>query len=158
MSVFSCCLLCYKGKEVCGRGMIVRSPGKRQSLSCFWSEKLKVSNENLDTCGILDAFMISHYWSHCLQNEYAIKIFWLIACIVYLWFLWFVTMWISSISFSGWMAPLAEQASKLLDFNQKLDINLLDNIVGCMYSGVGEQVYIFEHSCIFKPLIDAPEK
>jgi exportin-1 len=37
------------------------------------------------------------------------------------------------------MATLAEQASKLLDFNQKLDINLLDNIVGCMYSGVGEQ-------------------
>jgi hypothetical protein len=41
------------------------------------------------------------------------------------------------------MATLAEQASKLLDFNQKLDINLLDNIVGCMYSGIGEQVYIF---------------
>lgn len=37
------------------------------------------------------------------------------------------------------MATLAEQASKLLDFNQKLDINLLDNIVGCMYSGTGEQ-------------------
>lgn len=38
------------------------------------------------------------------------------------------------------MATLAEQASKLLDFDQKLDITLLDNIVGCMYSGVGEQV------------------
>ncbi|XP_058803182.1 exportin-1 [Phymastichus coffea] len=37
------------------------------------------------------------------------------------------------------MATLAEQASKLLDFNQKLDITLLDNIVGCMYAGVGEQ-------------------
>ncbi|PSN52089.1 Exportin-1 [Blattella germanica] len=37
------------------------------------------------------------------------------------------------------MATLAEQASKLLDFNQKLDINLLDNIVGCMYTGIGEQ-------------------
>ncbi|XP_017879710.1 exportin-1 [Ceratina calcarata] len=37
------------------------------------------------------------------------------------------------------MATLAEQASKLLDFNQKLDITLLDNIVGCMYTGVGEQ-------------------
>ncbi|KAK7790553.1 hypothetical protein R5R35_013069 [Gryllus longicercus] len=37
------------------------------------------------------------------------------------------------------MATLAEQASKLLDFNQKLDINLLDNVVGCMYSGIGEQ-------------------
>lgn len=37
------------------------------------------------------------------------------------------------------MATLPE-ASKLLDFNQKLDINLLDNIVGCMYTGMGEQV------------------
>ncbi|KAK7791784.1 hypothetical protein R5R35_002617 [Gryllus longicercus] len=37
------------------------------------------------------------------------------------------------------MAALAEQASKLLDFNQKIDINLLDNIVVCMYSGVGDQ-------------------
>uniref|UniRef100_A0A0V0G423 Exportin-1 n=1 Tax=Triatoma dimidiata TaxID=72491 RepID=A0A0V0G423_TRIDM len=37
------------------------------------------------------------------------------------------------------MATLSEQASKLLDFNQKLDINLLDNIVGCMYTGMGEQ-------------------
>ena len=38
------------------------------------------------------------------------------------------------------MANLAEQASKLLDFDQKLDITLLDSIVGCMYSGAGEQV------------------
>ncbi|OAD61468.1 Exportin-1 [Eufriesea mexicana] len=37
------------------------------------------------------------------------------------------------------MATLAEQASKLLDFNQKLDITLLDNVVGCMYTGIGEQ-------------------
>ncbi|XP_047001392.1 exportin-1 [Schistocerca americana] len=37
------------------------------------------------------------------------------------------------------MATLSEQASKLLDFNQKLDITLLDNIVGCMYSGFGDQ-------------------
>lgn len=37
------------------------------------------------------------------------------------------------------MATLEQQASKLLDFNQKLDINLLDNIVGCLYSTVGEQ-------------------
>lgn len=37
------------------------------------------------------------------------------------------------------MATLAEQASKLLDFNQKLDITLLDNIVGCMYTGIGDQ-------------------
>jgi len=33
-----------------------------------------------------------------------------------------------------------EQASKLLDFNQKLDIGLLDNIVMCMYCGEGQQV------------------
>jgi len=38
------------------------------------------------------------------------------------------------------MANLAEQASKLLDFDQKLDITLLDSIVGCMYAGIGEQV------------------
>lgn len=38
------------------------------------------------------------------------------------------------------MATIAEQASKLLDFDQKLDISLLDSIVGCMYSGAGEQV------------------
>ncbi|KAG6457277.1 exportin-1 [Manduca sexta] len=37
------------------------------------------------------------------------------------------------------MATLEQQASKLLDFNQKLDIDLLDNIVGCLYSTVGEQ-------------------
>ena len=38
------------------------------------------------------------------------------------------------------MATLAEQAGKLLDFNQKLDITLLDNVVGCMYGGEGTQV------------------
>ncbi|KAM3964188.1 exportin-1 emb [Aphomia sociella] len=37
------------------------------------------------------------------------------------------------------MSSLEQQASKLLDFNQKLDITLLDNIVGCLYSTVGEQ-------------------
>jgi len=37
------------------------------------------------------------------------------------------------------MSTLAEQASKLLDFSQKLDINLLDNIVRCMYIGEGQQ-------------------
>ena len=40
------------------------------------------------------------------------------------------------------MANLAEQASKLLDFDQKLDITLLDSIVGCMYAGAGEQVVL----------------
>lgn len=33
-----------------------------------------------------------------------------------------------------------EEASKLLDFTQKLDINLLDNIVGCLYTAQGEQL------------------
>jgi exportin-1 len=40
------------------------------------------------------------------------------------------------------MASISEQAMKLLDFNQKLDITLLDSIVGCMYSGIGEQVRV----------------
>ena len=34
---------------------------------------------------------------------------------------------------------IAENAQKLLDFNQKLDIDLLDQIVGCMYSKEGQQ-------------------
>lgn len=38
------------------------------------------------------------------------------------------------------MATLAEQAEKLLDFNQKLDIQLLDNIVSYMYTADGQQV------------------
>ncbi|KAI5692411.1 hypothetical protein M8J75_016531 [Diaphorina citri] len=33
--------------------------------------------------------------------------------------------------------PPNEQFKKLLDFNQKLDITLLDNIVECMYTGMG---------------------
>ncbi|XP_076306082.1 LOW QUALITY PROTEIN: exportin-1-like [Tachypleus tridentatus] len=40
---------------------------------------------------------------------------------------------------NGNMANLAEQANQLLDFNQKLDINVLDNIVNCMYIGEGSQ-------------------
>lgn len=36
---------------------------------------------------------------------------------------------------------LADHAARqLLDFNQKLDINLLDNVVNCLYHGVGPQV------------------
>lgn len=31
-------------------------------------------------------------------------------------------------------------AQQLLDFNQKLDINLLDNVVNCLHHGVGPQV------------------
>lgn len=38
------------------------------------------------------------------------------------------------------MSTIAEQASSLLDFNKKLDIQLLDNVVGCMYRGQGPQV------------------
>lgn len=38
---------------------------------------------------------------------------------------------------------LTVEASKLLDFNQKLDIPLLDNVIGFMYNGIGEQVRIF---------------
>jgi hypothetical protein len=38
------------------------------------------------------------------------------------------------------MATMTEQVSKLLDFSQKLDITLLENIVGCMYTGTGDQV------------------
>lgn len=39
----------------------------------------------------------------------------------------------------GVMTSLAEQASKLLDFSQKFDVQLLDNIVNCMYSSSGQQ-------------------
>lgn len=39
------------------------------------------------------------------------------------------------------MTMLADHAARqLLDFNQKLDINLLDNVVNCLYHGVGQQV------------------
>lgn len=33
-----------------------------------------------------------------------------------------------------------EQASTLLDFNKKLDIGLLDNVVACFYSSDGPEV------------------
>lgn len=36
--------------------------------------------------------------------------------------------------------PLAQETvNKLLDFNQKLDIGLLDHVVATMYGGTGEQ-------------------
>lgn len=38
------------------------------------------------------------------------------------------------------MDNIAEEAAKLLDFNQKLDISLLDDIVECMYLGKGPEV------------------
>ena len=34
--------------------------------------------------------------------------------------------------------PTQETVNKLLDFNQKLDIGLLDTVVGTLYSGTGE--------------------
>ncbi|CAH0775387.1 unnamed protein product [Bemisia tabaci] len=37
------------------------------------------------------------------------------------------------------MASLGTEAAKLLDFNEKLNINLLDEVVNCMYHGLGEQ-------------------
>ncbi|XP_064490113.1 exportin-1-like [Ornithodoros turicata] len=40
---------------------------------------------------------------------------------------------------NGNMGSLTEQAARLLDFSQKLDINLLDNVVCCMYTGEGAQ-------------------
>ena len=38
------------------------------------------------------------------------------------------------------MSVLTEQAARLLDFSQKLDIQLLDNVISFMYSGAGQQV------------------
>ena len=43
------------------------------------------------------------------------------------------------------MAVMAEQAGKLLDFGQKLDIQLLDNVVSSMYTAEGEQVSHMQH-------------
>ena len=38
------------------------------------------------------------------------------------------------------MTALAQDTvNKLLDFNQKMDIGLLDQVVGTLYSGSGEQ-------------------
>ncbi|XP_018012773.1 exportin-1 [Hyalella azteca] len=34
---------------------------------------------------------------------------------------------------------LASEAARLLDFSQKLDIELLDNIISCMYNGTGDK-------------------
>ncbi|XP_067943682.1 exportin-1-like [Watersipora subatra] len=37
------------------------------------------------------------------------------------------------------MSTVAEQANSLLDFSGKLDIQLLDNVINCMYKGHGQQ-------------------
>lgn len=47
------------------------------------------------------------------------------------------------------MTMLADHAARqLLDFNQKLDINLLDNVVNCLYHGEGAQVMWIWHLCL----------
>lgn len=44
-----------------------------------------------------------------------------------------------------------EGAQKLLDFSQKLDINLLDNVIKTMYHGTGPQVCrTCSYSCFSK--------
>lgn len=35
---------------------------------------------------------------------------------------------------------LVDHAVRLLDFGEKLDINLLDRVVGALYNGAGEEV------------------
>ena len=50
------------------------------------------------------------------------------------------------------MGTLADEAAKLLDFNQKLDISLLDNIVTCMYTGDGQRVSQQSH-CVSMGII-----
>ena len=55
------------------------------------------------------------------------------------------------------MSTLAEQANSLLDFSGKLDIQLLDNVINCMYKGQGQQVRPFRkvnnrYSAIFYSL------
>lgn len=35
-----------------------------------------------------------------------------------------------------------QHGQQLLDFSQKLDISLLDNVVGCLYNGEGQSVSI----------------
>lgn len=50
-------------------------------------------------------------------------------------------LFLLQISMPAIMTMLADHAAQqLLDFNQKLDINLLDNVVNCLYHGVGPQV------------------
>lgn len=38
-----------------------------------------------------------------------------------------------------------EEANKLLDFSQKLDIGLLDSVVDCLYSSTGEQLRLAQN-------------
>lgn len=52
------------------------------------------------------------------------------------------------------MATATEQAGKLLDFAQKLDITLLDNVVGVMYAGEGAQVGTSFNLILLTSIID----
>lgn len=38
-----------------------------------------------------------------------------------------------------------EEANKLLDFSQKLDIGLLDSVVHCLYNSTGEQLRLAQN-------------
>ena len=38
------------------------------------------------------------------------------------------------------MTVTQQHGQQLLDFSQKLDISLLDNVVGCLYNGEGQSV------------------
>jgi len=44
---------------------------------------------------------------------------------------------------------IIEQAKSLLDFNQKLDISLLDGVINLMYTGQGDNVNIHFLFCLF---------
>lgn len=152
MSVFWYCLFCYEGKEVCGRGMIVRSPSKRQSLSCFWSEKLKVSNENFDTCGILvwvyNFTMITLSSKRiCDQNFY--------------------TNWVYCISLIFVICDNVNFFCQFLSLNgdscwTSLQTSGFQPEAWHQFAGQHSRMHVqrswrtgiyFEHSCIFKPLM-----
>lgn len=54
------------------------------------------------------------------------------------------------------MTMLADHpARQLLDFSQKLDINLLDNVVNSMYHDIGSQVRTAISLCGLQPLVGA---
>ncbi len=41
------------------------------------------------------------------------------------------------------MAALTEQALRVLDLSQELDVPLLDQIVTCFYTSVGREVFLY---------------
>ncbi len=52
------------------------------------------------------------------------------------------------------MPTVLDQANSLLDFSQKLDISLLDNVINSMYAGHGETVgdFVYSEKIAFKRL------